>query len=187
MLTSWPSWVNADKSTSWAKQETWSFINFLYVVPFVTQDDTIFFYKTFFHICFFSIHFLHFYKLSFINTFLPHDNPILLWSIFFMFNYIFFASFLLKKFRMTFPLFPFTFRQWRDSMFSVTTKRSTNFKCTFLDIIRSDSILVNLVFSSSNSAFKELRELANWCSHFVITPFTNFYGFLNLWQTHLFL
>ena len=46
---------------------------------------------------------------------------------------------------------------------SVTTKRSINFTFTFRDIVRSDSILVNLVFSSSNSAFIEPRELSNLC------------------------
>ena len=43
---------------------------------------------------------------------------------------------------------------------SVTTKRSINFTFMFRDIVRSDSILVNLVFSSSNSAFTEPRELS---------------------------
>ena len=46
---------------------------------------------------------------------------------------------------------------------SVPTKRSTNFMFTLRDIARSDSILVNLVFSSSNSAFIEPRELSNLC------------------------
>ena len=46
---------------------------------------------------------------------------------------------------------------------SVTTRRSTNFTFTFQDIARSDSILVNLVFSSSNSAFIDPRELSNLC------------------------
>ena len=46
---------------------------------------------------------------------------------------------------------------------SVTTRRSTNFTLTFQDIARSDSILVNLVFSSSNSAFIDPRELSNLC------------------------
>ena len=46
---------------------------------------------------------------------------------------------------------------------SVTAKRSTNFTFTFRDIARSDYILVNLVFSSSNSAFIEPGELLNLC------------------------
>ena len=46
---------------------------------------------------------------------------------------------------------------------SVTTKRSTNFTFTLWDIARSDSILVNLVFISSNSAFIQPRELSNLC------------------------
>ena len=41
---------------------------------------------------------------------------------------------------------------------SATTKHSTKFTFTFLD-----SILVNLVFSSSNSTFIESRELSNLC------------------------
>ena len=46
---------------------------------------------------------------------------------------------------------------------SVTTKCSTNFTLTFLDIAKSDLILGNLVFSSSNSAFAASRELLNLC------------------------
>ena len=46
---------------------------------------------------------------------------------------------------------------------SVTIKRSTNFTFTFRDIGRSDSILVNLIFASSNSAFIEFSELRNLC------------------------
>ena len=44
---------------------------------------------------------------------------------------------------------------------SVTTKRSTNFTLTSLDIERLYSILASLVFSSSSSAFIEFRELLN--------------------------
>ena len=64
---------------------------------------------------------------SFVNTFIPDDNPIFLWSMFFssfLFNFIFSASFLLESFRMTLPLLPFSFRRFHDSMFSVRTSAS---------------------------------------------------------------
>ena len=41
-------------------------------------------------------------------------------SVFFLFNLIFSASFLVESFRMTLPLLPIPFRQWHHSMFSVS-------------------------------------------------------------------
>ena len=43
---------------------------------------------------------------------------------FFLFNFIYSASFLLENLRMTFPLLPFPFRRSHDSMFSVSISAS---------------------------------------------------------------
>ena len=171
-----PSWDNANRSTSWLLGQTWLFNNFIFTVPFVTNNVAVFFPEAISYI--WPKQLLIATQTFIYEYFCTRWQPnLFILGTFYYFDFI--CPFFGKVLIWPFIYFPFILNSGRTLILErsitdsrmpeisrhslleycslaqhfhlVTTKFSTTFTLTFLDIARSDSILVNLVFNSSNS------------------------------------